>query len=149
MSNPTKTSSRDVQDMIDRRLEARLPPEVQQQEKSTADVEQETFDIITGAHPDAGEVFNSEGCQAMMAQDPVFKHEGRAYLFSEALNSPDPHLAVVALTHYKSTVTTGGSDNGLSGMLSPNKSAATSMGRPTGSLSTAAQYDREWDEDDI
>jgi len=138
----------DINTMIERKLaDLNLPVTQPEEEKPAAQVEQEVFDVITAAHPDAGDIFNSEGCQSMLADNPAIKVDGKAYSFSDVLLSSDPNMAVEALSYYKSTLAAA-ETSGLEGM----KSANTVSGKPD--MRTAAQYtdaeayDAEWDEDD-
>lgn len=140
---------KNINEMIERTINERLPPVVED-ERSPEQIEDETLNIIETAHPDVGVMYNSSEMQAMLADDPVLKHDGRALLFSEALHSPDPHMAVIALNHFKATTsTTDTSGNPLEDMQSAESSSGKHDMRKQSQLSATEQYDREWEQDDI
>lgn len=140
--------AKDIDVIVERKLAGRLPPVAPVEQKTEAQVEQEVFNVITQAHPDAGDLYNSTGCQALLAQDPVFKHAGRAYLFSEALHSDDPNMAVAALSYYKSTL--GDSPKpktGLESLVAASSVSGKSDMRTATQLTEKEKYDREWELD--
>ena len=139
---------KNIQEMIQRELESRLPPVEEAPAITEQEVEQQTFDAITTAHPDAGDLYRSEELQALLLEDPVFKHGGRAALFSEFLHSNEPSDVVAALDYYKQSHTPKSGDSGLEGMQSaPSRGGKPDM-RSSNQLTQAEQYSREWDVDD-
>jgi len=136
--------------MIQRELESRLPPVEEAPAITEQEVEQQTFDAITLAHPDAGDLYRSEELQALLLEDPVFKHGGRAALFSEFLHSNEPSDVVAALDYYKQSHTPQATSDGsgLEGMqAAPSRGGKPDM-RSSNQLTQAEQYSREWDVDD-
>lgn len=142
--------AKNIEDMIERKLQTRLPPVEEPQEIDQAQQEQQTFDAITTAHPDAGELYKSQDLQEFLSDDPVFKHGGRAVLFSEALHSNDPADVVAALDHYKNNHS--GSPQPKAGGLENMQGAPSRGGKPDmrtlNQMSSDEQYAAEWDLDD-
>ena len=139
--------AKDVDQMIQQRLDERLPV---QPEVSSADVDQQTFDAITNAHPRAGDMYNSESMKTLLEEDPVMKVNGKAVLFSETLHSNDPADVVTALDYYKSihSVDSKAPQDGLEAMQ-PNTSRGNKVDMRTSSQMTEAEnYDQEWELDD-
>lgn len=141
---------KNIQEMIQRELESRLPPVEEAPAITEQEVEQQTFDAITTAHPDAGDLYRSEELQALLLEDPVFKHGGRAALFSEFLHSNEPSDVVAALDYYKQSHTPQATSDGsgLEGMqAAPSRGGKPDM-RSSNQLTQSEQYSREWDVDD-
>ncbi len=139
--------AKDVDQMIQQRLDERLPV---QPEVSSADVDQQTFDVITNAHPRAGDMYNSDSMKTLLEEDPVMKVNGKAVLFSETLHSNDPADVVTALDYYKSihSVDSKAPQDGLEAMQ-PNTSRGNKVDMRTSSQMTEAEnYDQEWELDD-
>jgi hypothetical protein len=139
--------ARDVDQMIQQRLDERLPV---QPEEASADVDQQTFDVITNAHPRAGDMYNSDSMKTLLEEDPVMKINGKAVLFSETLHSNDPADVVTALDYYKSihSVDSKAPQDGLEAMQ-PNTSRGNKVDMRTSSQMTEAEnYDQEWELDD-
>ena len=141
---------KNIQEMIQRELDGRLPPVEEAPAITEQEVEQQTFDAITLAHPDAGDLYRSEELQALLLEDPVFKHGGRAALFSEFLHSNEPSDVVAALDYYKQSHTPQATSDGsgLEGMqAAPSRGGKPDM-RSSNQLTQSEQYSREWDVDD-
>jgi hypothetical protein len=141
---------KNIQEMIQRELDGRLPPVEEAPAITEQEVEQQTFDAITTAHPDAGDLYRSEALQALLLEDPVFKHGGRAALFSEFLHSNEPSDVVAALDYYKQSHTPQATSDGsgLEGMqAAPSRGGKPDM-RSSNQLTQSEQYSREWDVDD-
>ena len=139
--------ARDVDQMIQQRLDERLPV---QPEEASADVDQQTFDVITNAHPRAGDMYNSDSMKTLLEEDPVMKINGKAVLFSETLHSNDPADVVTSLDYYKSihSVDSKAPQDGLEAMQ-PNTSRGNKVDMRTSSQMTEAEnYDQEWELDD-
>lgn len=139
---------KDINEMIERHISKRLPPAAP--EPTPEEIENNVFSIIETAHPDAGNMYNSSEMQQMLADDPVFKHDGKPLLFSEALHSDDPHMAVIALNHFKASNSQTDQTSGdpREDLLSAEGSSGKHDMRTNNQLSASEQYDREWEEDD-
>ena len=138
----------DINTMIERKLaDLNLPVTHPEDVKAPEQIEQEVFDVITNAHPDAGDIFNSPGCQQMLEDNPAIKVDGKAYSFSDVLLSEDPNLAVHGLSYYKSTLSAPAPT-----ALEAMQVADTVSGKPDMRTSTqyteAEAYDAEWDTDE-
>ena len=141
------TYANDINSMIEQRLSERLPVQTEQTQE---EYDQEVYETITNAHPDAGHLYNSDGMKDLIATDPVFKVNGQAVLFSDALHSTNPNDVNAALDFYKANY--DAVDSTPSDPLE-NMQANTSRGvqrdmRTAGQLTGSEQYDAEWDIDD-
>lgn len=137
----------DINTMIDQRMQERLPV---QEELTQAEVDHQTYVAITDAHPTAGDMYNSEAMKTLLQDDPVFKHDGRAVLFSESLHSNNPADVVAALDYYKHTHsgTPSQKDDGLSDMQGGSSRGSQRDMRHSTQKSQSEQYDSEWEQDD-
>ena len=141
-----QTYANDINTMIDQRMQERLPV---QEEVSDEERAQEAYEVITQKHPDAGDLYNSEGMKEVLDHDPVFKMNGRAVLFSEALHSPDPTHVNLALDFYKQTHTAPAqAPDPLEAMQANTSRGAQHDMRSRDQLTSHEQYDAEWDSDD-
>ena len=139
--------AQDVDRMIQQRLDERIPV---QPEVSQTEVDQQVFDAITNAHPQAGDMYNSDSMKTLLNDDPVMKVNGRAQLFSEVLHSNDPADVVTALDYYKSIHSeySKAPQSGLEAMQ-PNTSRGNKVDmRTSGQMTEAENYDQEWELDD-
>jgi hypothetical protein len=141
------TYASDINVMIEQRLAERLPV---QPEQTQAEIDQDTYEVITNAHPDAGDLYNSEGIKSLLTDDPVFKVNGKAVLFSDALHSTNPNDVNAALDFYKSNHYTAPPANPdpLHDMQVASPRGAAHDMRTAGQLTQSEQYDVEWDTDD-
>jgi len=140
--------ARDVDLMIQRRLDERIPeaPVV-----TEAENDQYVYEAITNAHPTAGDMYNSEPLKELLADDPVFKHNGRAVLFSETLHSNDPADVIAALDFYKTThqpVQQQAAPTGLESMQGASSRGGRPDMRTMDQFSDSERYDAEWELDD-
>lgn len=145
-----ETYASDVNAMIERKLEERMPLAEQPVAKTREEHDAEVFSAITSAHPTAGDMYNSAEAQALLAEDPVFKHAGQAMLFSSAMHSEDPTVVVAALDYLKQTNPSASTPaaNGLDNMQAPTPRGGKPNMKASNQLSSAEQYDAEWDTDD-
>ena len=142
-----ETYASDINSMIDQRMAERLPvqPELSQEEH-----DQEVYETITNAHPDAGHLYNSDGMKELLTDDPVFKVKGKAVLFSDALHSNDPNDVNAALDYYKTTHKAVDSTppDPLANMQANTSRGVQRDMRTAGQLTGSEQYDAEWEIDD-
>ena len=140
------TYANDINTMIEQRLSERLPV---QDEQTEAERDQEVYEIITQAHPDAGDLYNSESLKELLTVDPVFKMDGRAVLFSEALHSSDPKHVNQALDYYKlNHEAPAPQADPLESMQANTSRGAQRDMRTEGQYSQSERYDAEWELDD-
>ena len=140
------TYANDINTMIEQRLEQRLPV---QEELSQAEHDQMVYETITRAHPDAGDLYNSDGVKELMQTDPVMKLNGKAVLFSDALHSPNPEDVNAALDFYKaSSPAPAPEPDPLESMQSTASRGNKVDMRTSDQLTSREQYDAEWDSDD-
>ena len=136
----------DINTMIEQKLNERIPV---QEELSEAEVDQNTYEAITSAHPTAGDIYNSDAMKTLLAEDPVFKHRGQPKLFSETLHSNDPADVIAALDYYKTLNHSEPSqDNGLSNMQTTQSRGGQHDMKHSSQLSDQEAYAREWLIDD-
>lgn len=144
-----ETYATDINTMIEQRLNERLPV---QEELSQEEVEHETFNAITTAYPTAGDMYNSDSMKSLLHDDPVFKHDGRAVLFSETLHSNNPNDVIAALDYYTKTninpSPTLTEQSGLESMQANTSRGGQPDMRTSAQMTTREQYDSEWDTDD-
>lgn len=140
----------DINEMIERKLETRMPLAEQPVAKTQEEIDAEVFNVITTAHPTAGDMYNATETQALLAEDPVFKHEGKAMLFSSALHSQDPNEVVAALDYLKLNTPTAEDTTaaGLDNMQAPAPRGGQPNMKASNQLTSEEQYDAEWDTDD-
>ena len=139
--------AKDIESMIDQRLQARLPV---QEEIKQEEIDQQTFEAITNAHPTAADLYNSDGMKTLLADDPVLKHGGKAKLFSEILHSNDPTEVIAALDYYKQSHSEPEAPDasGLEDMqATPSRGGKPDM-RHSSQLTSQERYDQEWELDD-
>lgn len=140
------TYANDINTMIEQRLAERLPV---QEEQTEQERDQEVYETITQAHPDAGELYNSDSLKELLNEDPVFKMDGRAVLFSEALHSSDPRHVNQALDFYKLNHTAPPPEaDPLESMQANTSRGAQRDMRTADQLSQSERYDAEWELDD-
>lgn len=142
--------AKEIEEMFARKYGQPVQTE-EEPELDEADRELQAFDTITAAHPDAGHVYKSDSLQEMLSENPVFKHEGRAVLFSDLLHSERGEDVVVALDYFKANKPIPPAEE-QEEELDEFQEPTTSQDRPDmrtkSQLSDREQYDAEWAEDD-
>ena len=104
--------------------------------------QQEAADAIINAHPDAGEIYNRPDFQEWLNLRPDYRQDIESPNADDVIKVLDVYTTIQA--HSQPTAR---SSNPLDGMASVGGSSAQPDLRLSSELSTAEQYEREWDTD--